>query len=264
MSDQVSHKPVDHLAAAGDAARSLASNLWHAGGDGVHAVGTKFDNACHNAQVTLATVTEKGITFAGNCAHATTQAVAHGVDSGVQTVKAVARENDITPMAKAIAQAPAAAARAYEQRQADFKHDRPTTAKLESALPPLEITHALLAGGKKHASTSEQSRPVNDTTGGGAGGSGSSGKATAHDRNDDAPPDSSGASGATDVSGVSGDSHGGGHGGRSVSRGETYWSIARDEVGKNASNKDVVAEVNKLMQLNHHKKLQENGSVQIY
>jgi len=254
MNDQINNK-VDHLAAAGDAARSFASNLWHAGGDGVHAVGTKFDNACHNAQVTLATVTEKGITFAGNCAHATTEAVAHGVDASVKTVKAVANENDITPMAKAIAHAPAAAARAYEQRQAEFQRDRPTTAKLESALPPLEITHALLVGGKKHASTSEQPKQADDTArGASGGGEGASGKGKAQAKNTDK---------ATDASAAVDDSQGGGHSGRSVGKGESYWSIARDEVGKNASNKDVAAEVNKLMQLNHHKKLQEGGQIQI-
>jgi len=294
MNDQPAHKPVDHIALAGSDAASLASNLWHAGGDCVSAVARGCGEAAHTVGVAAATITDDTITFAANCAAATGQTIEHGVDNTVGTVKAICRENDITPVVKAIIHAPGELYDAVKQREAAFRADRPITAQVESIFfPPLEIAHAIIAGGKNHKQTASiamtgdgQPHPWSELEGMAPGKSytlteylSEQGNTTViREQAHNVPslivsrtPDGrvayvidnrdNGRDGGSDNGS---DGGGEGHSGRGVRPGESYWSIAAEQLRKGASNQEIADQVAKLKELNHNKPLQVHDGILLH
>ncbi|MBS1993899.1 MAG: hypothetical protein JSS86_14550 [Cyanobacteria bacterium SZAS LIN-2] len=254
MNDQTSHKPVDHLAEAGQDAASFAANLWQAGGDCFEALARGCGDVVQTVGVAAATITEETITFAANCADAAGHAISSGVDSAVEVAKAIARENDITPVAKAIIEAPGAMLDAYQRREAEFRADRPLTAQIESILPPLEAIHAIIAGGKSHPA-SESVTVASSHLSPAAGGEGKSSATEIHRpvQNGVATRSHAGIPGRPGTGST--DSNGHGEISNQVKRGDTYWGLARELVGENATNQEVLKTMKNLQKLNHNRPL---------
>jgi len=162
---------------------------------------------------------------------------------------------------------------AVKQREAEFRADRPITAQVESIIfPPLEIMHAVIAGGKNHP----EKLPLyiggtaygghiwsENEYGGGDGGDsgpparGHFGRRIAHnDDVSDRPVTLPGRPG-----GAAGGPDGHGESSSEVEHGDTYWSIARQLEGKEASNQEVLNKMRMIQKFNGNKPLRPGEEI---